>query len=433
MKRLIPTLLYGALAAAFGAQAATPQDTLVVVSSLEGIISLDPAESFETVSSANLVNLYQRLVAPDRAAPQKLAPDAAGSWQAGADGHSLTFTLKPQQRFASGNPLRPEDVIFSLVRAVKLNKAPSFILGEFGWTPDNVEQQLKKVGDNQVQLTWPANIGSELALRLLTANVASIVDEKLLNEHAQQGDYGNAWLRSHSAGGGPYRVNNYVPHEALLFGRNDYAPSPARLKTVLFKNVSDAGTRRLLLLKGDADVAYDLGADQFDSLRNAPGVRIEQADAPRIYYLGFNTGSKDNPALGNPALWQAARWLVDYQSIAEQLLKGQCAGVRGGHGAGADERRAGVGIDQLAGLCPPSAGRNPGAAPQRLPGGSAYAGHQRAAADGRPHFAFMPAERGGARGVESGRHHLVRRRSGVPRHGRRAADRRMGIDGGRRQ
>ncbi|RTF89316.1 ABC transporter substrate-binding protein [Serratia marcescens] len=323
MKRLIPTLLYGALAAAFGAQAATPQDTLVVVSSLEGIISLDPAESFETVSSANLVNLYQRLVAPDRAAPQKLAPDAAGSWQAGADGRSLTFTLKPQQRFASGNPLRPEDVIFSLVRAVKLNKAPSFILGEFGWTPDNVEQQLKKVGDNQVQLSWPANIGSELALRLLTANVASIVDEKLLNEHAQQGDYGNGWLRSHSAGGGPYRVNNYVPHEALLFGRNDYAPSPARLKTVLFKNVSDAGTRRLLLLKGDADVAYDLGADQFDSLRNASGVRIEQADAPRIYYLGFNTGSKDNPALGNPALWQAARWLVDYQSIAEQLLKGQ--------------------------------------------------------------------------------------------------------------
>ena len=144
MKRLIPTLLYGALAAAFGAQAATPQDTLVVVSSLEGIISLDPAESFETVSSANLVNLYQRPVAPDRAAPQKLAPDAAGSWQAGADGRSLTFTLKPQQRFASGNPLRPEDVIFSLVRAVKLNKAPSFILGEFGWTPDNVEQQLKR-------------------------------------------------------------------------------------------------------------------------------------------------------------------------------------------------------------------------------------------------------------------------------------------------
>ncbi|MGP8328614.1 hypothetical protein ACOS18_23015, partial [Serratia sp. CY53125] len=29
-----------------------------------------------------------------------------------------------------------------------------------------------------------------------------------------------AWLRGHSAGGGPYRVNNYVPHEALLFGLN---------------------------------------------------------------------------------------------------------------------------------------------------------------------------------------------------------------------
>lgn len=317
MKRLIPTLVFSALAASFGAQAATPQDTLVVVSSLEGIISLDPAESFETVSSANLVNLYQRLLAPDRETPEKLAPELASGWQAGADGHSLIFTLHDNQRFASGNPVRPEDVIFSLVRAVKLNKAPSFILGEFGWTPDNVESQLKKLNDNQLQLSWPANIGSELALRLLTAPVASIVDEKLLSEHSQAGDFGNAWLRSNSAGAGPYRVSNYVPHEALLFSRNDYAQPKAQLKTVLLKNVSDAGTRRLLLLKGDADVAYDLGADQFNSLRNEKGVRIEQHDSAKVYYLGFNTGSQQQPALANPALWQAARWLVDYQSVAK--------------------------------------------------------------------------------------------------------------------
>jgi peptide/nickel transport system substrate-binding protein len=323
MKRLIPTLVFSALAASLGAQAATPQDTLVVVSSLEGIISLDPAESFETVSSANLVNLYQRLLAPDRETPEKLAPELASGWQAGADGHSLIFTLHDNQRFASGNPVRPEDVIFSLVRAVKLNKAPSFILGEFGWTPDNVESQLKKLNDNQLQLSWPANIGSELALRLLTAPVASIVDEKLLSEHSQAGDFGNAWLRSNSAGAGPYRISNYVPHEALLFSRNDYAQPKAQLKTVLLKNVSDAGTRRLLLLKGDADVAYDLGADQFNSLRNEKGVRIEQHDSAKVYYLGFNTGNKQQPALSNPALWQAARWLVDYQSIAKDLLKGQ--------------------------------------------------------------------------------------------------------------
>lgn len=323
MKRLIPTLLFSALAASFGAQAATPKDTLVVVSSLEGIISLDPAESFETVSSANLVNLYQRLLTPDRTTPEKLAPELASGWQAGADGQSLIFTLKANQRFASGNPVRPEDVIFSLVRAVKLNKAPSFILGEFGWTPENVESQLKKLSDNQVQLSWSANIGSGLALRLLTAPVASIVDEKLLSEHGQQGDFGNAWLRSNSAGAGPYRVSNYVPHEALLFSRNDYAQPQAKLKTVLLKNVSDAGTRRLLLLKGDADVAYDLGADQFNSLRNEKGIRIEQRDSSKVFYLGFNTGSKQVPALSNPALWQAARWLVDYQTIADNLLKGQ--------------------------------------------------------------------------------------------------------------
>ncbi len=38
-----------------------------------------------------------------------------------------------------------------------------------------------------------------------------------------------------------------------------------------------------------------------------------------IDYLGFNTQNKQQPALGSPALWQAARWLVDYNSLSQQL------------------------------------------------------------------------------------------------------------------
>ncbi|MBN9024213.1 MAG: ABC transporter substrate-binding protein, partial [Rhizobiales bacterium] len=44
-----------------------------------------------------------------------------------------------------------------------------------------------------------------------------------------------------------------------------------------------------------------------------------------IDYLAFNVASKDNPNSKNPALWQAARYLVDYEGIAKNLLKGQSA------------------------------------------------------------------------------------------------------------
>ncbi len=37
----------------------------------------------------------------------------------------------------------------------------------------------------------------------------------------------------------------------------------------------------------------------------------------------FNTANSANPLLNNPAFWEAARWLVDYEGITKNLLKGQ--------------------------------------------------------------------------------------------------------------
>lgn len=110
-----------------------------------------------------------------------------------------------------------------------------------------------------------------------------------------------------------------------MLEKSAYARPQPLLKRVLLKNVSDAGARRLLIQQGDVDVAYQLGADQVAALQDAPGVRIATFPSSLIYYLGFNTKDAQQPALGNPALWQAARWLVDYDALAAQLLKGQYA------------------------------------------------------------------------------------------------------------
>lgn len=100
-----PLLLLTALALSSAAHAATPKDTFVVAVPLDGIISFDPAESFETVSNSSLRNIYQTLLEPDHQDPQKLSPLAALRWQPGKTPHSLVFDLNPKARFASGNPL----------------------------------------------------------------------------------------------------------------------------------------------------------------------------------------------------------------------------------------------------------------------------------------------------------------------------------------
>jgi len=323
MHKILPLLIASTLALTHGAQAATPADTLVVAISLDGIISFDPAESFETVSNSSLRNVYQTLVSPEIRHERNLVPELASKWEAGSTEHSLLFTLNAGKKFASGNPVTSDDVIYSLTRAVKLNKTPVFILGEFGWTPENIDAQFTRKSDTQFELRWQAAIGRDLALRLLTSAVASTVDSKLVKQHVSQQDYGNNWLRTHSAGSGPYAISKYVPQQALVLEQNPNAQPAPHLKRVLLKSVADAGSRRLLLEKGDADVAYDLGADQFATLKKQTNVRVASYPSALIYYLGFNTQDKQQPALGNPALWQAARWLVDYNSLSTQLLKGQ--------------------------------------------------------------------------------------------------------------
>ncbi|MCQ4105479.1 ABC transporter substrate-binding protein [Erwinia persicina] len=322
MKIAVPSVLALALAAAFAASAATPADTLVIAQSIDDAKSFDPADGFELTSVQAFTNLYQRLVQSDPQNPIDLKPTLATRWTPGSDNRSMTFTLKEGAKFASGNPVRPEDVIFSLSRVVKLNLDPSFILTQLGWTKENVDAQFKKIDDNQVEIRWSADVSPTYVLSLLAAPVSSIVDEKTVIAHEQKGDLGNKWLALNSAGSGPYQIRKYIPHEVVLFSANPTSPAGApKLKNVLIKNVPEPAARRLLLEQGDADIARNLGADQMASLKNKPGVKTLAVPMASLYYIQFNIDA--NPALKNPALWEASRYLFDYKGIANDLLKGQ--------------------------------------------------------------------------------------------------------------
>ena len=136
-----------------GALAATPRDTLVVAKNIEDIVSLDPAEAFEFSSGEMVSNMYAGLVQYDAKDPSRIQPAVASSWKTGADGKSIEFTLRDGASFASGNVIRPEDVVFSYRRVLKLNKAPAFILAQLGWTNDNIVQMVRKTGAAAVTLS----------------------------------------------------------------------------------------------------------------------------------------------------------------------------------------------------------------------------------------------------------------------------------------
>ncbi|MDN3919677.1 ABC transporter substrate-binding protein [Roseateles violae] len=320
--RRTPLLAVAALLAAALApqlQAATPKDTLVQAFAFDDIITMDPAESFEISGGEILGNTYERLVKFDVADPSKLSGALAKGWTVSADGRSFSFELQPGLKFASGNPLTAEDAVWSLQRAVLLNKTPAFILTQFGWTAANVAEMVKQTGPLSLTITTDKAYAPSFVLNCLTANVASVVDKKLLSAKAQGNDMGNSWLRLNHAGSGPFKLREWRANEILVLDRNDnYHGAKPALARAIYRHVKEAATQRLLLEKGDVDIARNLAPQDLAAVGANKEVKLTSTAKGTVYYISLN---QKNALLSKPEVREAFKWLVDYDAIGATLIK----------------------------------------------------------------------------------------------------------------
>ena len=171
--------------AAPSAFAETPKDTLVEGFAIDDIITMDPGEAFELSTAEITTNSYSLLVRLDMDDTSKVKGDLAESWSVSDDGLTYTFKLKSGLKFASGNPITAEDVAYSFERAVKLDKSPAFILTQFGLTGDNVTEKAKAADAGTFVFTVDKAYAPSFVLNCLTATVASLVDNNLVQEHVK--------------------------------------------------------------------------------------------------------------------------------------------------------------------------------------------------------------------------------------------------------
>ncbi len=315
-KAVATTLVMGFAGATF---AATPKDTLVVAMAFDDIITMDPAESFEISAGEVMGNTYDRLLRLNINDPSKLVADVAKTWNVSADGKTYTFEIKPGIKFASGNPMTAEDVVFSFQRAVLLDKSPAFILGQFGLTKDNVKTKIKQTGPLTLTFETDKNYAPSFVYNCLTANIAAIVDKKLLMSKEVNGDMGYAWLKTNYAGSGPMTLREWRANDIVTLERNDnyYGAKPA-LKRVVYKFSKEAATQRLLLEKGDVDIARNLAPQDLAALATNKSIASTSTPKGTVYYIGLN---QKNPNLAKPEVREALKYLVDYAGIGETLIK----------------------------------------------------------------------------------------------------------------
>ena len=301
------------------ALAETPDEMLVVAQNIDDIVAIDPAQAYEFTSGELVTNLYDRLVQYDAEDTATLAPGLAVDWNADAAARTITFNLREGATFTSGNPVRGEDVVFSLARVIKLNLTPAFILAQLGWTPENVEQMVTTDG-NTVTIKYEGDFSPAFVLNVLASRPASIVDKKVVMEHEANGDMGNAWLNANAAGSGPFKLDAYTPSQMVRMSANEaYFKGAPKIGSVIIRHVAEAATQQLMLEQGDIDLARNLTPDQIASIKSDQ-IKVETFPQAAVHFLSFN--QKDEK-LTNPALWEAARYLVNYGGMTESFLKGQ--------------------------------------------------------------------------------------------------------------
>jgi peptide/nickel transport system substrate-binding protein len=286
----------------------------------DDIITLDPAEIFEFSGAEYAGNTYDRLISYDVDDVSKIYGVVAESWTVSPDGKTFTFKIRDGIKFASGNPLTAEDVAFSLQRTVILDKSPAFILGQFGLTAQNVRDRIKAVDAHTVTLETDQKYAPTFVLYCLTATVGSVVDKKEVMAHEKDGDLGHAWLRTNYAGSGPFKLNQWKASELLMLDANTaYWDGAPTMKRIIIRHIPEPATQRLLVEKGDIDIARNLGPDQIKGLEGNSDIRIHSSPKGGIFYLGLN---QKNEILSKPQVRQALKYLVDYDGIADTILKG---------------------------------------------------------------------------------------------------------------
>jgi peptide/nickel transport system substrate-binding protein len=308
-KSVLPILTVGALLCAAPATAKTVL-TLNITQTFE---TIDPAKITDYTDYLGAVNLYDGLthVDPDG----KIIPRLAQSWDVAKDGLSVTFHLKPDAKFQDGSPVTAKDVVYSVKRLMTINQGPSALLGGV-LDPDGA----KAIDDHTVLVSLKKIFSPFIALTPLIL----VVNEKLVEAHTVNNDWGQAWMTDHIASGGPYTIQSWDHGGGMVMARNPayeggWPQHP--IDEIHLPLTNDEATVLAMAASGQLTMASQFQTNEtYEAMAKMGRFKLQNDATPNAFYLKMN--SKMAPT-DDVHVRRAVACAVDYQTIREQILTGE--------------------------------------------------------------------------------------------------------------
>ena len=291
------------------ANTTTPADTAVKSSRDTLIVALpsDPANFDPNDNSIQMVhafkrNIYETLVQRD--SNGELQPMLAESWEY-PDDETILFHIRKGVKFHNGDELKASDVLFSLKRCADV-PAASVAVAKVDWDRTEVvdEYTLKLVTKGPyvpqlAYLEWP---------------LTGIFCQRAYEEAG--GDFYKAPI-----GTGAYKVKDYIAGDNYTIVANEdyWDPDLPRVKTVIFRVISEASNRTIELETGGVDIVYEIPAADVTRVEDNPELSMYRDASMNTNFLFFRC---DHAPFDNILLRQAVAYALDVPSAVKTAYKG---------------------------------------------------------------------------------------------------------------
>lgn len=264
----------------------------------------DPIATFLLSWGEVASNIFEGLVF--RGPHLHLHPALATSWHY-VGTNKLVFNLRKGVIFQDGEPFNATAVQFTFNRLL----GP---LGQKGPQYANYTaiKSVKILGPYQVEFVLSRP--DPTLITKLAGYGAMIVPPKYIEKH------GSHYFGLHPIGTGPFRVVKYVPGSEVVLQRfNRYWRGPAKLKTVIYKFITDDSTRLADLQTGSINVMQDVLPSQASTVKGNSNLKLLPTVSPTVEEFG--TDESVYPT-NNVLVRRAINMAINIPAIIKNVLLG---------------------------------------------------------------------------------------------------------------
>ena len=321
--KMRPAFIYATisvLSLAVGAHAATRGGTLVFGRAIESQY-LDPVHTAQNADIWLSLNLYDTLLLPADDGKGGTEPGLATGYTISDDGKTVTFTMRPDIKFADGSPIEVSDVKWSLDRARAKDTG-----GEFAFLLSSIGS-IETKGTDQVILHM-AHPDPVIIQAVATFN-AGIVPEKLLM--AAPGatlEEKSKNFADHPIGSGPFVLNAWKRNSEMLMERNKYywragadGQKLPYLDAIKFQIIPDDATRILKLRAGELDVVEFVPYARVAELKADNKLNMTLFPAAQVNYFSLNARPTLKDGSKNPLGDERVRQALNYATNKDALIQ----------------------------------------------------------------------------------------------------------------